>query len=109
MKTMSINEEQMSYLLKQFLSQYQGNFSHVTFDPVEGKNGFMVNFHLGEIERKSEPEKHRPQPSPQPSVDFDLLNPLSPISIFHDFGSGGGGFGGFGGGSSGGGGASGGW
>lgn len=95
MAEMRITEDQMTYLLKEFLKQYDGNFDHVSFDAVEGQNGFLINFHkVADYIPKYKEE--------EPSQTNDFLNPLSPISIFN-------GFGGFGGGSSGGGGASGQW
>lgn len=107
MTEMRISEDQMTYLLKEFLRQYQGDFTHVTFDPVPGQNGYMVNFHFGEHSIPTETSRSRDED--------DIPTSVSPISIpFPDFGGGSTpspapDFGGFGGGASGGAGASGGW
>lgn len=106
---MRITEEQMTYLLKEFLRQYQGDFTHVTFDPGEanGQEGLSVNFHFGEHSIPTETSRSRDED--------DIPTSVSPISIpWPDFGSGSTpsstpDFGGFGGGASGGAGASGGW
>lgn len=111
MKTLVISEEQLTFLLKEFLKQYQGQFDHVVFK--EGPGGYVVAFHQVPEEERERPRKDPDSGIPAPSEDWmNPLNPLSPISVFHDFGGSpsGGDFGGFGGGgSSGGGGASGSW
>ena len=101
MKTLNITESQMTFVLKEFLKQYRGQFDHASFDEAPG--GYIVHFHqsqepppmLGEAEEK---EKLRQMPEDYPPPSYE-----PPISIPMPS------FGGFGGGSSGGGGATGSW
>lgn len=101
MKILQVTEEQMTFLLKQFLNQYKGQFDHVTFDEAPG--GYLVHFH-----QMPEPKAQEPQEEPYKPATSGTLDYEPPIGVFNVFGPGVG-FGGFGGGSSGGGGASGTW
>lgn len=88
MNEMTITEDQMTFTLKEFLRQYKGNFSHVSFDRVEGKNGFLVNFHLGEnVSTKQDEKSEQNNSSCVPDL-WSPLNPASPISVWNDFGVG---------------------
>lgn len=93
MKNLTINEEQMTFVLKEFLKQYTGQFDHATFDATI--EGYLVHFHQSPEPppmRDEEESYHSKVAEPAPSY-------MPPITVF----------GGFGGGSSGGGGASGTW
>ncbi len=110
MKTLVISEDQMTFVLKQFLRQYQGQFDHVSFDDTG--QGYVVHFHQSQEPALIPANLQERNDDDRP----DLPTALPPFSIpFPDFtgpdASPGGDipFGGFGGGSSGGAGASGDW
>lgn len=100
MKTLSITEDQMTFVLKEFLKQYTGSFDHASFDYAG--TGYAVHFH----QSPDIPPMQEERSSTHPAGEYPLPSYTPPISItMPDFG----GFGGFGGGSSGGAGATGQW
>ncbi len=103
MKTLTINEDQMTFLLKEFLKQYNGQFDHATYNNTP--NGYLVHFHQSPEPPPIQAEETKTEEDN--GID-DPLSYLPPLSIpLPDFG--GAGFGGFGGGASGGAGATGDW
>lgn len=98
MKTLTITEEQMTFVLKQFLKQYTGSFDHASFD--EAGNGYVVHFHQSPDIPPMQATKEAEREQVAKRADDDYPSYTPPISITMP---------GFGGGSSGGAGASGGW